>query len=109
MFGKNKDGSCEIENLYVIYDKVAERYGPIFEAVNDKVAVRKFCQVSKQWSPDVIGDYVLYVIGSVYRSINVCEIKGNKKSVIQTDYLFKKNVNVLNNKDILKEEDIING
>lgn len=32
-------------NVYCIYDKVAEEAGPLFQAVNDKIAMRQFKQL----------------------------------------------------------------
>lgn len=47
--------------IYVIYDKVAEEYGPLFEAVNDKVAARSYAKVIQGSKPE---EYQLVCVGS---------------------------------------------
>lgn len=55
-------------NLYVIYDRVAEQSGPIFEAINDGIAFRQYEQVMRQATiPD---DYMLLRVGSIDHDIN---------------------------------------
>lgn len=49
--------------VYTIYDKVAGMFGPLFEAVNDGVAIRQFRQIIRNVDPDSKGDFVLRVIG----------------------------------------------
>lgn len=49
--------------VYVIYDKVAEESGPMFEAVNNGVALRQACNVLKPLPPSLIYDYQLVKIG----------------------------------------------
>lgn len=49
--------------VYVIYDKVAEESGPMFEAVNNGVALRQACNVLKPLPPTLIDDYQLVKIG----------------------------------------------
>jgi len=49
--------------VYVIYDKVAEDSGPMFEAVNNGVALRQACNVLKPLPPILIDDYQLVKIG----------------------------------------------
>lgn len=46
--------------LYSIYDKVADEFGPIFEAKNDMVASRAYAGLVK---PDMAHDYELYAVG----------------------------------------------
>lgn len=48
-------------NLYSVYDKVAEQAGPIFQAVNDGVALRQFKNVLK--GVDAPDDFELRRIG----------------------------------------------
>lgn len=51
----------ELTQLYTIYDKTAERSGPLFQAVNDGVAIRNTVLILKDTLfPE---DYVLYRIG----------------------------------------------
>lgn len=76
-----------IYNVYTIYDKQAEEYGPIFEAKNDNVAIRK-CKIEFKDLP-TIDDFSLYCIGVVdhddgefdyldvdLRSQKVCDLNG---------------------------------
>ena len=46
--------------LYSIKDQVAEKFGPVFTAVNDGVAFRQFRGVINQ--ADYIGEYDLYCV-----------------------------------------------
>ena len=46
--------------LYSIYDKVADEYGPIYEAKNDMVASRAYASLVK---PEIAHDYELYAVG----------------------------------------------
>lgn len=46
--------------LYSIYDKVADEFGPIYEAKNDMVASRAYAGLVK---PEMAHDYELYAIG----------------------------------------------
>lgn len=46
--------------LYSIYDKVADEFGPVFEAKNDMVASRGYTGLVK---PDIAHDYELYAVG----------------------------------------------
>lgn len=54
-------------NIYSIYDKVAGECGPLFEAANDGVAIRKFRQVMESASIEEKGDYQLLMVGYVSR------------------------------------------
>ena len=51
-------------NLYSIYDNVAEESGPIFQAKNDKVAYRQFCNLVTD--PDKRSEYRLYALGQFF-------------------------------------------
>lgn len=51
--------------LYVIFDRVAEDSGPIFEAINDGVAHRNYRQFMLKVSPVDQDAYVLYRVGVV--------------------------------------------
>ena len=46
--------------LYSIYDKVADEFGPIYEAKNDMVASRAYASLVK---PEMAHDYELYAVG----------------------------------------------
>lgn len=52
--------------LYSVYDKVAKEYGPLFEAVNDGIAQRKFD--SLEAPPIVKKDLELYRCGDFTRT-----------------------------------------
>ncbi|MBA7535562.1 hypothetical protein ES705_27820 [subsurface metagenome] len=49
--------------LYVVYDKVAEESGPIFEARNEGVASRQYAKFINK--ADAPADYLLFRIGSL--------------------------------------------
>lgn len=51
--------------LYVIFDSVAEKCSPVFEAVNNGVAVRHVRDMMKDMHEDVLGDYVLWNVGVI--------------------------------------------
>lgn len=54
-------------HLYVIYDRVAEESSPIFEAINDGVAVRS-CRAMPQFTkPELRGEFQLLHVGLVHR------------------------------------------
>lgn len=53
----------QLINLYVIYDKLAEKCGPVFEADNDAVACRAFRQIMSKSVSDQ--DYDLYCVGKI--------------------------------------------
>ena len=48
---------------YVIFDKAAERSGPLFEAENDAVAARQFRATIQGTREIVADDYDLYFVG----------------------------------------------
>lgn len=51
--------------IYTIFDKVAKEPGPLFEAVNDQVAVRNVKEnVLSKMPPRLHADYELYRVGS---------------------------------------------
>lgn len=51
--------------LYTIYDRVAEEAGPVFQAINDGVALRNTVQVLKPLSPTLRDEYQLIKVGSI--------------------------------------------
>lgn len=51
--------------LYVIFDEVAEKGSPVFEAVNDQVAIRHIRDMIKEMPVHVLGDYVLRCVGEI--------------------------------------------
>ena len=54
-----------MRRLYSIYDKVAEDYGPVYEAVNDAVAVRAYVRLMQQQGAVNMGDYDLVCVGEI--------------------------------------------
>lgn len=55
--------------VYTVYDEVAEESGPLYEAVNDSVALRKFRQLLQQVSPTDQDAFKLYYLGSYDRNV----------------------------------------
>lgn len=53
-----------VYKLYSIYDMMANKYGPIFEAFNDEVATRQYCLLLDKIDKRFRKDYKLYSIGS---------------------------------------------
>lgn len=51
--------------LYVIFDEIAEKCSPVFEAVNDAVAVRHVRDMIKSMSVHVLEDYILMCVGEI--------------------------------------------
>lgn len=61
-------------NLYTLYDKVACKYGPIFEQPNDASALRN-CRRLLNSNPDIsIIDYVLFSIGKFNNDTGMSDI-----------------------------------
>lgn len=57
--------NLNVVGIYTVHDKAAERYGPLFEAVNDAVALRNF-SLSMDKVPDfILPDYQLIRVGSM--------------------------------------------
>lgn len=54
--------------LYSVYDSIAQEFGPLYEAVNDAVAYRKFNMLIKDMDDSVVRDYSVYFCG--VRDIN---------------------------------------
>lgn len=54
-----------IVRLYSVYDSVAEEYGPIFQAKNDKVALRNVIQMFTEMKVNIANFYSfhLYHVG----------------------------------------------
>lgn len=53
-----------LTNLYIIYDRVAEEAGPVFNAVNDAVAGRSYRNLVKDMDPEAKLEYRLYRIAT---------------------------------------------
>lgn len=60
-------------NLYVIYDRVAEESGPIFEAQNDGIANRRFqallAEQTHEWFDAL--DFLLFHLGDIDKTTNI--------------------------------------
>lgn len=70
MFGKKKlVPKPRIRKLYVIEDKVAEQFGPVFEALNDGVALRQFRIALEKSS--FVSDFSLICIGYVNEQMSI--------------------------------------
>ena len=54
-----------MKTLYVIYDRVAEDAGPVFDCVNDGVAFRQFRALMQNVSAQDADAYQLIKLGSV--------------------------------------------
>lgn len=50
--------------IYTVFDKVADEYGPLFEAKNNNVALRQFRQLIATVVVENRDDYVLYSCGT---------------------------------------------
>lgn len=57
------------QNLYTIFDRVAEESGPVFEAKNDAVALRKFRDFMKQ-NPIDPREFRLIALGRIDHATN---------------------------------------
>lgn len=53
------------QNLYVIYDVLAEECSPVMQAPNDKVAVRAYYNLIVTVAEKSRKDYQLWLVGSV--------------------------------------------
>lgn len=53
--------------LYTVYDRVACQCGPLFESVNEAVAIRQYRNLLQSVSPLDRDAYVLYRVGSFDR------------------------------------------
>ena len=60
--------------LYVVYDRVAEESGPVFEAKNNGVAWRKYARMLNS-EKDLVkySDYMLLCVGKVDHDLNKVE------------------------------------
>lgn len=58
-----------IKCLYVVKDKVAEESGPVFEAVNNGVALRHYQNMLRESSTP--NDYLLLKVGCINHATNI--------------------------------------
>lgn len=70
--------------LYVIYDRLAEKSGPVFEAVNDAVAAR----AARQMLQNVVDsdDYELMYIGNIIDKTAQLELDTNHVVYFKLNY-----------------------
>lgn len=52
-----------LNGVYSIFDTVAGVYGPLFEAINERVAIRNYNTVISRVNEDCKADYKLYKLG----------------------------------------------
>lgn len=62
-------------NIYVVYDKVAQESGPIFESKNDGTAIRSFRRLLAEVPKELHEEYQLLCIGSVFRDKNEISVQ----------------------------------
>lgn len=78
-----------VVNLYSIYDKSSEEYAPLFEAVNNKVALRSFKLSFLTQVPEIIhNDYLLFKVGS--RDIKTNKIDISRMEEVTEEKEFNK-------------------
>jgi len=58
------DGAYKPQNLYVVYDRIAEESGNVFGAINDGVALRNFNNLLSKTPPAQQPEYRLYKVGT---------------------------------------------
>lgn len=59
-----------ISKIYVVYDRVAEESGPVFEAKNDGVAIRQYLHLIKTKNM-VPADFNLLHVGEIDHDVSV--------------------------------------
>lgn len=68
-------------NIYVVYDKVAQESGPIFEATTDGAALRSFHKLTT--GPDIDqSEFELYKLGVVNHTNNELSALGEPEKII---------------------------
>lgn len=76
-------------NLYVIYDRVANESGPVFEAPTDGVAHRRYkslmAEQTHEWFDET--DYTLIIVGSICKVTNIVEAIKPKEVYINLSLL----------------------
>ena len=73
-------------NIYSIQDKTAERFGPIFEAVNDAVASRQCGNIMQKIPPEYREEYKLCRIGSINPFTGIIT---PLQTPLEVDFIFK--------------------
>ena len=79
--------------LYSIQDKTANRFGPLFEAINDDVAARLYIQQINKVNEQFRDEYALYKVGE-YNTLTGFITPENypKKLELPYNYSMKKEV-----------------
>lgn len=67
-----------INNLYVVYDRLAQESGPVFEAKNDLVASRNYRQILKEANPS---EYLLLRVGNIDHERNTIDAEATPVQV----------------------------
>lgn len=69
-----------INGIYSIYDKVAQEFGPVFEAKNDDVAERNHINaISNVVYKD---DFELYCVGSIDHETGLIRAKDSPEKIV---------------------------
>lgn len=55
-----------VSRLYSVYDRVAEEYGPVFEARNDAVAIRAYKDLFAKSLHGPLNEYDLTFMGFIF-------------------------------------------
>lgn len=76
--------------LYTILDRIAEECGPIFEAVNDQVAMRSYRNLVKDFSPEAKMEYRLYRLGTFDNKAIKLVAYEDPVEVIGTEFTLRK-------------------
>lgn len=64
-----------MKGLYVIRDDLADDYAPVFEAINDAVAIRSFVQLLNQVDKLSRKDYRLIKVATVECEFNILNLE----------------------------------
>lgn len=80
----------DVENLYTLYDKVAERYAPVFTATNDATAMRSIAKLFHSQPTANMSDYMLYHVGD-FDPLDGC-LGGSEVPRLVVDYSLTKEI-----------------
>lgn len=72
--------------VYTVFDRVAEEAGPLYEAINDGIALRNFRGVMEKIPPYQHGDYRLYCIAE-YDNKTMAVIGNEPREVLFSEEL----------------------
>ncbi len=87
---KEEVKEVRIMGLYVVYDKLAEESGPVFEAKNDQVARRAYNQILGQNKVNSADEYALYKVGEIEKEemrvtgkLDIVDMEYGKKEEVE--------------------------